>query len=202
MKNIAGFTSKIIRRFNSLAKYVAVDLKLLCESPKDYLYLYTYSNKRRVVMKPFRKDLSTTGQKIIAKIKHITPTLKVYFVGSASYKILGLNDVDLLIACPPQKFEKYTPKLSKLFGEPTKERKRFVEWKFMRNNIKVEVLLADPSLRSFSSTIKQDQLIKSNNKLLREYVEMKKKLNGSSVRQYVRQRMIFFNRISNLSASI
>ena len=75
----------------------------------------------------------------MAKIQKNHPELHVNYVGSASLKILGKKDIDLLLGCHKKFFRKYAKDLTKILGKPTKKRFGFVEWFFEKDDFSIEI---------------------------------------------------------------
>lgn len=174
---------------------VLEDVSLFLQTPKNYLYLFTYPTNKFVRIKPYNSGLQDTADKIINRINKAIPDLKIYFVGSASFHISGQGDIDLVARSKSKNFSKYLPLLIKLLGNPSKKRTKFIEWHFTYNKHKVELLLADPSSSNFKNELKIYKILRKNKKLLKEYESIKKNLTGLSIREYTRRRMPFFNKL-------
>ena len=195
-KELQKFNMKrLLRKINSIFNGILKDVILLLQSPKDYLYSFTYPTNRFVKIRPYKPSLQTTADKIINKIHKAAPNLKVYFVGSASFHISGQGDIDLVAKSKSKNFNKYLPVLTDIFGNPSKKRSKFIEWHFMYNKYNIELLLADPTSPNFKNELKIYKILKKNKKLLKEYEAIKKSLNGLPVREYIKRRMSFFNKI-------
>jgi hypothetical protein len=170
---------------------------LLLNTPVEYLYSFTYSKKKTVRIQPFSKEVKKTGNVIRSKIQQTFPELNVHLIGSAELGIAGQRDVDLLIECPWKEFSKYKKSLELFFGPADKVRKKFIEWHFLKNNCSVEILLVDPTSRVFRGPVNTFAVLKSNPKYIEKYEEIKKVSNGSTIREYKRRRLAFFNAIMN-----
>ena len=135
------------------------------------------------------------GEAIVKKIKSRFPNLEVLFMGSAALGISGQRDIDIYALADPDDFGKYLPTFEKMFGELDKQgkyiEKTFVEWKFNKDGYEIEVYLTEPPDRQ----IKVYEILRSNNKLLKEYEDLKLSFDGKSYKDYQRTKYEFYNRI-------
>jgi GrpB-like predicted nucleotidyltransferase (UPF0157 family) len=187
-----------IKTFKKILAEISLDISLFLKSPVNFLFLFTYPTNRFTSLKPYDSNLQNTADIIIKKINQAAPDLKVNFVGSASLHILGKEDIDLVSGAKHNDFKTYIPILSKLFGNPNKIRNKFAEWFFSYNNIAVELYLTNTSAPAYKHELKIFGILKTNNKLLEEYVTLKKSLDGLSEREYHKRRMPFFHMLLGL----
>lgn len=186
-------TSEIRNIWRSFSREIYLFLK----SPRDYLYLYTYSDREKVRMEPYDPAVTRAGNRIVNSIRSLYPDLKVHFTGSAALGILGARDIDLTIACRRQDFRKYVNGLISLFGKPEKVRNTFIEWKIKRYRCSCGVILVDPAdVAMFQRPMRTYSVLTGNRRLLRTYEKLKQSLNGCSVRQYHKLRLLFFHKIN------
>ncbi len=190
--------SKKLKLFKERVIIIKRDILLFLESPKAYLYTFTFSKEIKIHIKPYNPKLHKIGEHLVKKIKKAAPDLKIYFIGAANLGIVqGYGDIDLLIQCQYKKFERYLPKLVALFGKPKTKRQKYVEWQIKwRNRYDIDLALADPSCYIFQEPIKSFQILKNNKKILGEYEIIKKNSNGVSLREYKRRKLEFFYRIT------
>lgn len=190
--------SRRIKAISQKMNIIRRDFSLFLKTPKDFVYSFTYPTNKTITIEPYNPGVTRTGNKLTAKVRAIFPELKVHFIGSARLGILGQKDIDLMIECAPDDFEKYLPGLISLFGNPDKKRSKFIEWHFVENGCSIEILLIDPSTHVFQGPLETFKLLKKNKYLLRKYEKIKKESDGISVREYKRRRMFFFNQIMGI----
>lgn len=171
------------------------DIKLLKADPKAFLYSFTFPTDKYVHILPFDRNINENGKNLVNKIHNAHPDLVVHFVGSASLKIAGHKDIDLLAECDPKDFEKYIPVLVKIFGKEYKRRNQFVEWHTKYKGSDVQLMLIDPKHRTFKDLMAMYKLFKTNKQLLTRYKNIKNECEGKSLREYKRRRMEFFNQV-------
>jgi GrpB-like predicted nucleotidyltransferase (UPF0157 family) len=170
-------------------------LSLLIESPRDFLYSFTYPDDDHVNIQPFNPGSVVVAKFIIRQIKKIDCKLKVYFIGSSALRIKGNNDIDIYVACNTGDFDQNYSKLKKVFGKPANIKNNFVEWSFKKNIFHVDLVLINQDTPRFKEQIYIFQTLKKNRRILKEYIELKESLNGKSTRDYIQGRMKFFNRL-------
>ncbi len=185
------YMSEIKKRMKRMRR----DILLLVQSPREYLFSFVLSSKQKVRIGPYNPLVQKAIQNIIIIIKSQFPTLKIIAAGSSSLKIAGLNDIDLYTVSPKESFHKYILTFTRLFGKPYKIRKNFIEWHFSWKGFPVELSLMDPDTSMCKERLRIFQIFKHDKRILYEYEKLKKDLNGSSLREYVRGRLEFFNRV-------
>jgi GrpB-like predicted nucleotidyltransferase (UPF0157 family) len=193
--SISPSIQTLLSNLRSLFDRLAFHLSLFLHTPKKYLFSYTYPSNKFVSLQPYSPVAHTVSQEVIAQISQIHPPLPVHYVGSSALKILGNKDIDLLIACPPERFSHYLPLFTKLFGPCSKHRSRFAEWRYNRRGYRIELLLIDPTHPDFNRQIRVLQLLQSRPDWLDQYAALKNHLNGKSLRVYDQARIYFFNQL-------
>ncbi|TSC87289.1 MAG: Uncharacterized protein G01um101416_503 [Microgenomates group bacterium Gr01-1014_16] len=162
-------------------------------------YLSTIPADKKVVIKPYDPKLKEIAETIIRSVHSIDPDLEVLFMGAAELGISGQGDLDLYILSKPSEFGKYISGLKDVFGEPVKEKDTYVAWELIRNEIPVELYLTDPGDEIYNTSMKEQidifNILKSNPGLLKEYEDLKIRLNGQLFREYQRQKYEFYNRV-------
>ncbi len=128
---------------SSLLKKFKTDLLLFLQTPVDYLYSFRYSDNNSVVINPYDPNSFIIAQEFMKKIKKKCPALCLYLIGSTGLQIAGRGDVDLYATTLCSEFPEIVPKISKIFGEPAKIRKKFIEWKTVHNGQAVELTLTE-----------------------------------------------------------
>jgi len=181
-------------RQNLNLKNITRDLSLLLASPKDYIFSYSAPRDKIVHFERFDPKAWQVGRNIVSQINRIAPGLKVYFVGSVSLKISGANDIDLISQCDKYELVKYAKLLESLLGMPVKRNRGYTIWKTCIKGYSVELLLSDPNQRFFKEMLKTYLFLKKNKNVLKEYEELKIKSSGVCEREYIRRRMVFFNK--------
>lgn len=171
------------------------DLGLLLRSPRDYLFSFTYPDDQYIKIYPYNPRITQKGRNLVKSISQKLPHLKICFHGSAALGIAGQRDIDIVVNCQPSDFDLYLPALILLFGLPTKRRPNFIEWQFRRNNCDIDITLIDSFHPRSIETIRVYEILKKDKQLLQTYEQLKLSSNGTSVREYKRRRMQFFNQI-------
>jgi GrpB-like predicted nucleotidyltransferase (UPF0157 family) len=170
------------------------NLKLLIDSPKDFLFSCMYSDSEKVYQKKYNPRAKIAAENLITKLKRITPEVYFYLIGSTGLEIDGVGDIDMF-ATTGDDLKRISTKYQELMGKPSKARRSFIKWNFKHMGFNVEFFLCRPSYKRFQRQIQLYNLLKSNPDYLREYVSLKENISGYSAKEYVRQRMCFFNRI-------
>jgi peptidoglycan/xylan/chitin deacetylase (PgdA/CDA1 family) len=171
------------------------NIKLLIESPVEFLWTFTYSNKKLVRIYPFDQKVYKTGLALKKQLEKTVPDINVYFIGSPVFKLPGQKDVDLLASINPKSIKKVLPLITQIMGPPAKVRRTFAEWHLTKNGCDVELILSDPKNNLFADPLKTVHFIKNNNTYLERYKKIKTTSNGLTMREYKRVRLEFFNDI-------
>lgn len=179
---------------NTYFEKILRDVYLFWKGPIAYLYTFTYSTEKKIQILPYDPTVTKLGEKLVKKIKNKFPQLPILFYGSARLKIDGQRDIELMAESKPHNFHLYVNGLNKIFGKPDKIRSEFIEWHIEIKGCTVELLLINPKNRIFTDPKKSFERLSNNKKLLEKYKKLKKDLNGSSEREYKKQRMEFFYR--------
>ncbi len=176
-------------------KKMLLNLKLFMQTPREFLYLYAYSPRKRVRIKPYNPKALRVGRRVVKRIEKMHPDLSVHFIGSAVLHLPGQNDVDLYVPVAPYDIPRYLPGFIKLFGTPDKSRKRFAEWHVRVDGVRVDLLLVDPLLDMFYKPMSTHETLVRHPRLLKQYRDMKTSLNNVPIREYQKQRLLFFNKV-------
>lgn len=80
--------STIFQNLLAFIKFLYGELRLFYQTPKDYLYLYTYPTDKKVKIEPYDPHVTATGEFISGKINKLFPGVKVHFIGSP---VLGID---------------------------------------------------------------------------------------------------------------
>jgi hypothetical protein len=171
------------------------EMLLFLQTPREYIYIFTYPTDKTVKIEDYNPHITQVGIKLIKKIQKELPNLKIRFIGSAALRIPGQNDIDLFVESPSKDLGKYSRPLFSILGKPTKKRRKFIEWHVKHDGCTVELVVADPLSNIFKNSVTTFQLLKDNKKLLREYEHLKFDSDGSSVREYNKRKLVFFNKI-------
>lgn len=170
------------------------DIQYLLTCPKDYLYSFTHSFKKKVEIVPYDSKLNSQANEIKKSIAANFPELKFYLFGSAALKIAGRKELDIFITTQDQIKEKYLNELEKKYGKPSKIRNDYVEWDFILKGVPVELTLSRENSKEFRHQLKVFNFFKSNAQSLKEYENLKRKLNGKTEREYNIERDLFFRK--------
>lgn len=168
---------------------------MLTKDQKRYLEKIPASKRVKIYL--FDKKVQKIAENITQSVKKICPDLKVVHMGASALGIAGQKDLDIYAFSEPKDFNKYLPGLTKLLGEPKSKHETFIEWNFKRSGCSVEFYLTDPNSSTMKQQIKVFEILKNNKKLLTQYEELKKSMNGKYLRLYQRKKYEFFNRILN-----
>lgn len=180
-------------------KIIKRDLMLLLNTPREYLYSFTYPSYKKIIISKYDKRVYQFGRNITKKVNSLLPKLKIHFYGSAALKICGQRDIDLFAECDPKEFDLNIKKLVNIFGKNYKRRNSFVEWNTKVSNIDVEFILIDPKSKMFAVQRDTFKSLKKNKTYLNEYAQIKMNANKLNYREYQRRRLEFFNRILGLN---
>lgn len=187
---------------NNILKKIKRDVMLLINSPREYLYSFTYFYTKKIKIDKYDVKTTELGNMFVKKINKLLPNLKVNFFGSAALKIDGQKDVDLFVECAPSKFDECLPSMISIFGPKFKRRPFFIEWNIYYKGVFIECLLIDPKSSMFKMQKRTFVTLKNNKSYLDEYVRIKRNSNNSSYGEYQRTRMEFFNRILGINKKI
>lgn len=179
-----------------MLKILSTNLKLLIQSPKDYLYSFVYIfNNKTIEIKKFNPKDLIIAKNLMKEIKTACPEITLYLIGSLPLKIEGRGDIDLYASVPRNRFGKVCECLSGLFTNPIKKRSSHIVWDFNYRGVKTELKLTSPGDKVLQRQLFQFYLLKNNSNYLNEYRRLKIELNGHPKLEYMRKRMEFFNRI-------
>lgn len=181
--------SKFIHQLQTLRR----DILLLWKTPREYLYSFTYPTDKYIHIKPYDPEVKHKGEELINKIHALYPALKVNFIGSSVLGISGQKDIDLIIESPPEDFHLYIKGLTSILGKPVKKRVGLIEWDTRIDNYIIDVLMMDHKNPIGRNTIRTHERIKKNKMFLKQYEKLKLSCNGTSLREYKRRRLEFFN---------
>jgi GrpB-like predicted nucleotidyltransferase (UPF0157 family) len=173
-------------------RQLARDIPVLLKNPREYLFSFTYSNKKTVSISKFDPTVHRFGERLVEKIERHYPQMNVQLFGSTSLKIAGQRDIDLLIECPRDDLSKYSTALTSLFGTPAKTRNRFSEWALEEKGCSIQILLIQkdhPIARKLRET---NDLLQKNKAYREQYEAVKLAADGVSEREYARRRLKFF----------
>ncbi len=166
-------------------------LKLLIQSPKDYLFSFTASNTDTVHIYPYDPKSSEIENTILEKIKHLN--LETHSIGSNKFKIAGKRDLDIFLICNRNDLKIMTEKLESIFQPAEKKSEDFSEWHFKEGDFEIDINLMLKKSKRFEKLINQFNFLMSRPELIKQYEELKLSCNGFSTRQYNLRRMAFFN---------
>lgn len=181
------------RKCARMATLIIEEMKAFIKTPKDYIYLITYSHNEKVKIEDFDMKVKEKGQSLKKKIETTYNDIKVEFIGSTALELPGQNDIDLVIPCAPSNFEKYLPGLIKIFGNPKVKRDNFIEWTAKRGKISIDVLMIDQKSNRYRRMVKRFHLMKENSNLREAYGRFKEEIKGKSMREYEHKKLKFFN---------
>lgn len=195
-KNEPGYKriSEYLKSGKSLLSLPLV-LRLLLENPRNYLFSFTFSSTKSVAITPYNNKIKKEAMTIINEVKKYKPMPKIHFVGSASLGIAGQPDIDLMAEASYKDFDKYFSNMKFVLGEPSKIKKKIIEWNYYRNGYHVTFSLIDPSTPHFKERMLIHYALKTNKRLLKKYEKLKNSLQGVNERTYTIKQIEFFNNI-------
>ncbi|KKQ75384.1 MAG: hypothetical protein US96_C0012G0013 [Candidatus Woesebacteria bacterium GW2011_GWB1_38_5b] len=160
-------------------------------SLEEEKFLQSIPDPKKVFVKPFDPKVKEIGESIISKIKKQFSELEVLFMGSVALGIAGQNDIGIYALCEPREFDKFLPALKKIFGNPTKTHDTFIEWNFLEGGYQVEFYLTKPPQRQIDIF----NVLKNDQKILKEYEDLKLSFNGKRMRDYQKAKYEFYSKI-------
>ncbi len=152
-------------------------------------------------VKPFDSKSRKVASEVIREIEKMMPNIKVMFMGSAALGVAGQNDIDLSMVSNGN-FDKDRSTLLELFGSPTHDNSRFVQWDFEREGFPVDLSLNRKMSPQIKEQIDTFNLLSSNSSLKNEYEQIKLAMDGKSKREYQVAKYEFYNRILSPNAII
>ena len=169
---------------------------MLLPGQKDYLSkLPPERAMAKVSVKPWDSKVVSVAESIIKKIKEKIPDADVRFMGASALRISGQNDIDIYVLCSDKDKNAYTERLKELFGEKAKEKK----WKFSDDGLEVSVYINNPEDQKQKEQIEIFEIFKNNQKILKEYEELKLSMNGKTYKEYQIAKYEFYNKVLGLS---
>lgn len=161
---------------------------------KQEMYIFMYSSKDRVDIKPFDPAGEALANTIISDLRSSLPEhLIVHLIGSVSMHISGQHDIDIFVECKMAEFDIQSARVSALFGNPTRKKRDYVEWQFKRNNWEIDVLLIDPTTEKFNDQVGVVRMIQHSEQLRHEYDQLKRSCDGMTIREYERVKHEFLD---------
>ncbi len=158
-------------------------------------YLKKIPSDKKVKIYPFSNTATKTAEKIIGSVKEIYPNLEINQMGASALGISGQKELDVYAYSNPSDFNKYLPGLIRLLGKPLNRHNTFVEWKSNKNGFEVEFYLTAPDSETMKQQIMVFEILRANKRLLKEYQELKSRMNGESLRKYQKKKYEFYNKI-------
>ena len=160
-------------------------------------FLLTIPKDKIAIIKPWNPKIHKAAQKIIARIKAVDPKLEVLYIGASALEIAGINDIDIIIACPYENFSRHLPKLNSIFGKASGITKESIYWEngLLFDGYSVEVCMTDPNSMVFRENLKIFNILKNNKKLRAKYQKLKENANGLSYQEYQKRKYRFYNNV-------
>jgi GrpB-like predicted nucleotidyltransferase (UPF0157 family) len=157
-------------------------------------YLSKIPEDKRVEIIPFDPRITEISEELIGRVHIAVPDLEVRHMGASSLGLSGQNDIDVYIFCKEENYAKYLPKIEKVFG-PKIPGISSVKWSMNIEGFEIEMYLTDPSSPTMKRQIAVFEALKKNGKLREEYEKLKESLNGTSFKEYQRNKYEFYHRI-------
>lgn len=186
----------IVFKISDRKKYLRRDLRLLIESPIEYIYSFRNSTSQKAKVWPYSPVAKEVADGVISSIEQkCRPGQKVHLVGSVPLKIAGDKDVDIVVETNMGGVREGVAVLSEVLGQPVKVRKNFAEWNFRKRGYSVEVVLTHSQSRLFKLQMTTFNAIRTRKEYISQYNELKLASNGLPMREYQRRRIEFFNSV-------
>jgi len=157
-------------------------------------YLSSLPDGRIVVVKPFDPKVKEVANRIINQLKTALPELKIHFGGAAALGIAGQNDIDINILTTPEEYDRHSPIIETIFGEP-KIHGTSIKWEFVKDGFDVELYLTDKNLPSLQDQIRVFEILSQNKTLRDQYEQIKMPYGPIDFKEYMRKKYAFFNKI-------
>lgn len=157
-------------------------------------YLSYFPDDKVVEIKPYDSRVRLVAEGIIETLKNALPEVHVHFGGGAALGIAGQNDIDIEMLSHPDKFAELTPIITGLYGEPARKGSS-VKWEFNKSGFDVELALVDEHSPYVAERIRIFEILSQDEKLRREYEQMKLPYGTVNFKEYMRKKYDFFNRL-------
>lgn len=157
-------------------------------------YLASLPDGKTITVRPFDPKVQEVAHGIVEKLKEILPELQIHFGGASALGIAGQNDIDVNILTTPKEYEKYTPLIQKIFGEPTKKGTS-IKWELVQDGFDVELYLTDKNSSGLQDQLKVFEILSNNQALREEYEQTKLPYGEIDFKDYMRKKYAFFNKI-------
>ena len=157
-------------------------------------YLSTLPDGKVIVVQPFDPKSQEVAKEIIDQLKRVLPELEIHFGGAAVLAVAGQNDIDINILTTPEEFDKYSPIVEKLFGEPVR-RGMSVKWAFVKDGFDIELYLSNKNSSNFQDQIRVFDILSGNKALRDQYEQIKMPYGPIDFKEYMRKKYEFFNKI-------
>ena len=157
-------------------------------------YLSTLPDGKIVIVKPFDPRAQSVAKEIVDQLKAVLPELQIHFGGAAALGVAGQNDIDINILTTPGEYDKYSPIVEKLFGEPIR-RGASVKWVFVKDGFDIELYLSDKNSVNLQDQIRVFEILSQNKALRDKYEQIKMPYGPIDFKDYMRKKYEFFNKI-------
>lgn len=155
------------------------------------------SDVDKIVIKPYDPTCIEKFEKVENIIqKNLGNEVELKHCGATSWGISGQDEIDTYLPVPEANFDKYIPKLEKLFGKPRShyplKRARFVT---EIDGKHIDVFLINSETDGWTNAVKFESFLRKNPKWLDKYRRLKEDGDGLSVKEYYRRKIEFINSI-------
>jgi GrpB-like predicted nucleotidyltransferase (UPF0157 family) len=157
-------------------------------------YLSTLPDGKMIEVKPFDPKVQEVAKEIIDILKAKLPELNVHWGGASALGIAGQNDIDINILSIPEEYEKYLPLIEQIFGKPVRKGSS-IKWEFIQDGFDVELYLTDKNSPSLQDQLKVFEILSENNDLKKEYEQIKLPYGRIDLKEYMRKKYEFFNKL-------
>lgn len=171
-------------------------IRLLWKKLKQEGYILMYSCREKVHIEPFDPKVLEVTEIIIKDVRSVmSEQFPIHLLGSVSMGIAGQRDIDIFVECKASDFSSHIDDLSSIFGKPVRKKRDYIEWQTYRDGWGVDILLIDPTTEKFKDQSSVAWAIQNDEKLKREYEQLKLECNGKSLREYQRRKHKFLEEL-------
>ena len=156
------------------------------------------SSTEKFILKPWDSKAHAMAESIVDFLKKTFPEFEVYFIGSLALRISGSNDIDMNVyckECSSEDIARHAQLISEKYSKPTRVEPTIAQWVFTHDGVSVDIILYNGQFEGADSQTVLHEKLAGSAALRTEYEAMKQQMDGKSVRDYVRGKILFFKRM-------
>ena len=168
-------------------------------SSEDLYNISKASSDKVFMLRPWDAKAYDYAQTIVAFLEQMFPGFSVYFIGSLALKLPGSNDVDMNVycgECSSEDIATHARKISEKYGGPLRVEPTIAQWVFEKDGVHVDIILYNSVFEGANAQVALHQKLLHSKQLQDEYKAMKERVNGRSERDYAREKIIFFRKVT------